>query len=191
MTGGRILKNPVIPNGVLGMLIIITTEIMFFGGLISGYIVNRAENPSWQTLLQPSLPLAETALNSLFLIISAVTYVLTIREAGKGQKNRALLWLTATAVLGEVFVLLQGREWVALITNGMTASSSLYGAFFYTIIGTHAFHVIVGILMLIFLMFKIDRAKNLARLETPVTIAFYWMFVVWVWPILYYLVYMF
>jgi len=174
------------------MLLLIATEMMFFGGLISGYIVSRAENPSWQTILQPSLPFAETAFNTVLLLLSAVTYIQLSKAAkDNGKRSKALYFLLATIVLGTLFVMLQGREWVALIQNGMTTRTSLFGAFFYTIIGAHGTHVVAGLLMLVYLYFRLKKATDISKISFVSTVSLYWYFVVAVWPILYFLVYMY
>ena len=62
-------REPAIPNGVLGMMIFIFTEIMFFSGLISAHIIvkSQAAGQMWPPYGQPRLPIEETALNSLAL----------------------------------------------------------------------------------------------------------------------------
>jgi heme/copper-type cytochrome/quinol oxidase subunit 3 len=93
-------------------------------------------------------------------------------------------------LLGIIFVSIQGVEWAKLIGFGLTTSSSLYGAFFYTIIGMHAFHVIVGITILFYLYSKL-KSKRTTDVQNKISIcSLYWYFVVGIWPVLYALVYL-
>ncbi|MEO2004632.1 MAG: cytochrome c oxidase subunit 3, partial [Candidatus Poribacteria bacterium] len=61
------------------------------------------------------------------------------RDAGSERP-----WLGVTWVLGALFLGVQGFEWIGLIGHGLTMTSSVYGALFYTVIGFHALHVAIG-----------------------------------------------
>jgi len=64
-------KSPV-SSGVVGMLIFIVTEVMFFGALISAYLVIRAGLDEWPPWGQPRLPVETTAINTLALLVSGL-----------------------------------------------------------------------------------------------------------------------
>lgn len=185
----------IVSNGVLGMVFLLATEMMFFSGLISAYIVNRAGS-SWPPMGQPRLPIEVTAVNTIILLISAVTVFLARENYLTGNaklKKKADFLLILTVLLGTVFVLVQGFEWMKLIGFGLTTTSSLYGAFFYTIIGVHAFHVLVGLTLLIYLLISIktsilDSQTESSKVKVTVC-SLYWYFVVGIWPVLYLLVY--
>ena len=166
---------------VLGMSLMLVTEVMFFTALISAYLVARANVPLWPPLDQPRLPVLGTAFNSLFLLASGVTMLVALRRSSAG-------WTRLTAVLGLAFVTLQGAEWVRLLGYGLTTSSSLYGAFFYTLVGTHALHVLMGLVLLIAAASVLRAGRPCSSLLIATTI--YWSFVVLLWPCLYALVYL-
>ena len=92
-------REPVIPNGVLGMLIFIFTEVMFFSGLISAHAIVKSQQAGlmWPPYGQPRLPVEETALNSLALLVSGVVLVLTWfafrREKNSARTLAAGLWV--------------------------------------------------------------------------------------------------
>ncbi len=182
-------KQPPISNGVLGMIILIITESMFFAGLISAYVVNRAGVIDWPPFDQPRLPVLVTGVNTVFLITSGLT-LLFARKRFLSNKNPMPLFFI-TMVLGLLFVGIQGYEWVKLIGYGLTASSSIYGSFFYTIIGMHGFHVLIGLSFLIYLWVIVK--KNISKENTIRKInscSLFWYFVVLIWPILYGLIYL-
>ncbi|HCO14441.1 MAG TPA: hypothetical protein DIT46_09660, partial [Gemmatimonadetes bacterium] len=124
---------------MLGVLIFIFTEIMFFSGLISAHTIvkSQATGQMWPPYGQPRLPVGETALNSLALLVSGVVLVFTW-FAFKRDPERARIPLLISIALGLVFVGFQGVEWVALLSEGLTMQSSAYGGFFYLIVGSHA-----------------------------------------------------
>lgn len=171
-------------NNIMRMWLIISTELMFFMGLISAYLVSRAGATFWPPAQQPRLPVESTAINTVLLVLSLITLFFGIRSEKNKSKNADLYFLV-TLLLGTFFVLLQGREWVELINFGLTTSSSNYGAFFYLIVGAHGLHVMAGLMMLTF-AWAISKKRN-ENFSRP--IVYFWGFVVLLWPLLYWLVY--
>ncbi len=181
--------KPAIPSGVLGVLIFIFTEIMFFSGLISAHTIvkSQAAGQMWPPYGQPRLPVGETALNSLALLVSGVVLVFTW-FAFKRDPERARIPLLLSIVLGSVFVGFQGVEWVALLSEGLTMQSSAYGGFFYLIVGSHAIHAVGALIALIW---AYDRSSKGLLTSTQLgTVSAFWYFVVLVWPVLYWQVYL-
>lgn len=183
-------KQPV-SNGVLGMVFLVITEVMFFAGLISAYLVNRAGAMIWPPQDQPRLPIEITAINTFILILSGVFFImLTYQYAKKGKGFR--LWLGLSIFFGLIFVGIQGYEWINLIGYGLTTTSSIYGAFFYSIIGMHGFHVLIGISFLLYLWFILGKTRDKENgLRKIYAVSIFWYFVILVWPVLYYLVYLY
>lgn len=182
-------REPGVPNGVLGMMIFIFTEVMFFSGLISAHTIvkSQAAGQMWPPYGQPRLPIEETALNSLALLVSGMILIFTW-FAFKREPGQARIPLLLSIVLGGLFVGFQGVEWVALLTEGLTMQSSAYGGFFYLIVGSHAIHAVGA---LVALMWTYDRLnKDMLRSSQLATVSAFWYFVVLVWPILYWQVYL-
>jgi cytochrome c oxidase subunit 3 len=172
------------------MAIFLGTETMVFGALISGFLILRAGSGQWPPLGQPRLPVGITGLNTLILLFSAYTMRRAVSESRGGSRAQVVQWLGATAVLGVTFLVVQGTEWVRLIDFGLGASSSLYGATFYTLIGCHGLHVLVAVVVLLAVLRGTLRApaeRGAVRLQVC---QLYWLFVVAIWPILYVLVYL-
>ena len=181
-------RNP-ISSGMLAMVMILGAEVMFFAGLISAYIVNRSVADDMPGLQQHKLPVSVTAFNTILLVASLFTILIFSRRFKAGYKGKALL--VATLLLGILFLVLQGREWITLLGIGFSTTSSIYGAFFYTIIGAHGLHVLVGIFLLLYLFLSIHKDMPSDRAMNRISIcSLYWYFVVGIWPILYVLVYL-
>ena len=182
-------KSPV-SNGIVGMLIFMVTEAMFFAALISAYMVIRAGLDEWPPWGQPRLPVETTAFNTLVLLASGL---LMAYSRALLQKNKILegrQWLGISILLGTFFLISQGNEWVQLINFGLTVSSSVYGGLFYLIIGAHGFHVIGTLTVLLFAWNRLGDSENPISPETLFPFQLLWYFVVFVWPILYVLVYL-
>jgi len=178
---------PVLPNAVLGMLIFVVTEAMLFAGLISAFtIVEAAGGGAWPPPGQPRLPVEETLFNTFALLASGAA-LWQARRVFQEAPARALRPLSIAMGLGAFFVLFQGYEWVLLLGEGLTLTSSNHGSFFYLIVGVHALHAVAGLAVL---------GTAWARLRSGVlapgffaAAQVFWLFVVGLWPILYVLVY--
>lgn len=183
-----VLRTKAIPDGVIGMIFLLFTECMFFAGLISALVVNRAGAGNWPPEGQPRLPVEITFLNTCVLLLSALA-LFFFNQKYKSTKNRIPLFFSIG--LGILFLIIQGSEWIRLLGYGLTTKSSLYGAFFYLIIGSHAIHALAGICILLYLSFTLKRNNNSDKIENKITVcSMYWYFVVGIWPVLYWLVYL-
>ena len=171
-------RKPIVPSGVFGMVIFIITEVMFFSGLVSAYLIIRAGLEEWPPWGQPRLPIESTAFNTLLLIISAFA----VYQSRKLLKNN-LITRASQFHLGAI--LLQ------LLQFGMTLSSSVYGALFYLIIGAHGLHVFGALVLMTYGFVHFKREKSFETISSnllPMQIL--WYFVVGIWPLLYTLVYL-
>src|SRR5579863_7165020 len=178
-----------LPNSVLAMIIFVVAEIMFFAALMSAHTIARATVPGgvWPPAGQPRLPVERTAFNTAILLLSGALLFVANRRARAGYE-KARPYLAGAIATGMAFVLLQGVEWVALLREGLTMTSSAHGAFFYLIVGTHALHAVVAIIALSW-VYVLMRRGTLAPSTFSATQVF-WYFVVILWPIIYLRVYL-
>lgn len=189
-------RRQVVDSAVLGTLIFVVTETMFFVGFISAFTITRANAMPgmWPPPGQPRLEPGATALNTVLLVLSGLVllagnlvYRRATREGGTGRGSAAQWLMLAAWALGAAFVGLQGAEWAALLSAGMTFRSSPMGAFFHLIVGGHALHAIAALLFLGIAWVKLARGK-LTRGFFFGTQTF-WYFVVLMWPVIYARVY--
>ncbi|MCC7131631.1 MAG: heme-copper oxidase subunit III [Gemmatimonadales bacterium] len=179
----RPARSAVIPGHLIGRFLVIAVEVMFFAALVSAYLVARGEAVVWPPVGQPRLPVARTAINTVVLLLSGwlAWRALIAKDDDPPLGARLLGWAAAG---GALFLGLQGYEWLRLIDFGLRSDTSLYGAFFYLIVGAHAAHVLAGIV-------AIGVVSRWGRRSEPVAgAAVFWLFVVALWPALYWLVYL-
>lgn len=189
-TSGRPPFQPSVNRALFGLLLFLSTEMMFFGGLICTFVILRAGHITWPPFAQPRLPVAVTGINTLFLLISGYTMQRAMQAIRQGQSQTLIRWLLATAVLGAIFLTVQGSEWIRLVSYGLTFSSSVYGGTFYAIIGCHGLHVLGAMICLLVVLKKaLDRRYSGTNHIGVTLCGVYWYFVVGIWPILYVLVY--
>ena len=118
----------VIPSSVLGVLVFVLSEMMFFGALISAYLIVKSGNVMWPPPDQPRLPVTLVAINTLFLIASGVMVYFSNKSLALGQEAASKKQLLLAIFLGAIFVCIQGFEWVRMLGHGLTMTSSTYGS---------------------------------------------------------------
>jgi heme/copper-type cytochrome/quinol oxidase subunit 3 len=180
-------RTQLLPNGVMGMLIFVGTEAMLFGGLVSAFTIMRASALLWPPPGQPRLPVGETAINTLVLLASGIALFVAGRRYRRNAPTARVPLLVAM-LLGAFFVLAQGREWVQLLGQGLTLTSSALGSFFYLIVGMHALHAMVALGVLAYAWNRLRRGFLPVGVMGAAEV--FWYFVVGVWPFLYWRVYL-
>jgi heme/copper-type cytochrome/quinol oxidase subunit 3 len=180
-------RIPLVPNGVMGMLIFVAIEAMMFAGMISAFTIIKSSALVWPPPDQPRLPVQETLFNTAALLASGACLYWAQRTFARDHK-RARRPLLAAMLLGAFFVVFQGVEWVALIRDGLTLTSSNLGSFFYLIVGMHALHAVAALGVLAYTWLRLQRGW-LAQSQLAAAQVF-WYFVVGLWPVLYAVVYL-
>jgi cytochrome c oxidase subunit III len=174
-----------------GFGVFLASESMLFGGLLAALAIFRVGAEYWPPIGLPRLPVAVTAVNSVVLFASCVPMRLACRALRRGERARFQRGLGAAALLGVVFLGVQGSEWVRLVGAGLRMSSGPYGATFFTLIGCHGLHVAGAVVWLAALLVGARRGRFTGRRALPVELgAIYWYYVSAVWAVVFPLVYL-
>ena len=132
-----------------------------------------------------------TGLNTFVLMTSSAALVAAIHALERHDSRALVRRLLITGGLGAAFLLVQGYEWIRLVSYGLTMGSGAYGTTFYTVIGKHAAHVGAAVAWVGVTVVLAARDRFLAgRAGALRACAIYWHFVVALWPILYVAVYL-
>jgi cytochrome c oxidase subunit 3 len=152
----------------VGMIAFLGSEAAFFGTLFVAYGVYLGASTSGPTPKE-ALRLADGLIGAAFLLPSSVTVALAARAFAKSDVQRFLLWLSVTMALGVLFLLNTAREWYDLIAHhGLTLGTNLFGTTFYTLVGFHAGHVTIGLLIMAILA-SLALSKRLLPARTVST----------------------
>ncbi|MGI9038067.1 MAG: cytochrome c oxidase subunit 3 [Gemmatimonadota bacterium] len=175
----------------LGMWVFLASEVMFFTSLIGSYIILRwGAAPSWPVPGEV-LNVPITAGNTFLLICSSVSMVKAFAAIEEGNQKGLKMWLLATIIMGAAFVGVQAYEYSQLFHHHFTPGSGLYGSTFYAMTGFHGFHVSMGVLCMIWVLFKAMRGGYTQENHEGIEIiGLYWHFVDLVWIILFTIVYL-
>jgi cytochrome c oxidase subunit III len=178
-----------VENASFGMALFVFTEVMLFAGFISAFvIVHSGSRTPWPPPGQPRLPAEQTAINTLALLASGVCLYFAGKKFRGARPRAAAPWMGAALALAAFFVIFQGMEWLALLRQGMTLTSSQLGSFFYVIVGAHALHAVAAMIALA-VSWAMLQAGRLTRSQLG-AVQLFWYFVVLVWPFLYWKVYL-
>jgi len=186
-----------ISNPVLGMLLFITSEVMFFGGLFAAYFSLRANAAQWPPINPENgepfhlaiLPFVGPA--TILLILSSVTCQLAVWGIRRDDRTAFIRAMAVTVVLGIVFLTMQLIDYSLLGSEGLTLASGQYGTTYYTLTGFHGAHVFGGVIMLSVVLYRGLGGQFSARHHDAVEASsLYWHFVDVVWIVLFSVLYL-
>ncbi len=172
----------------VGMVGLIVAEASLFAVFVVAYLYDLGKSLGGPT---PGQVLSVPIVGTVCLLSSSATVARAVRALGRGAVGRAGAWLLATIVLALVFLTSTATEWLRLITReGLTIGTNLFGTTFYALVGLHASHVIVGLVMLTLIaVFAWSRALRPSHRERVELVSWYWHFVDAVWVVVLTVVY--
>ena len=179
----------VLPNrGTVGMVCLIVAEAAIFMIFFVSYIFYLGKS---LTGPYPAQVLELPIFSTICLLSSSFTVHFAVSSLRKGKFRNCTIGLAATVLLGSLFLLETAREWYHLIHDeGLTIRTNLFGTTFYSLVGLHATHVLVGLIMLsIALGISLGRRMKEAHSERLEVLSLYWHFVDAIWVAVFLVVY--
>jgi cytochrome c oxidase subunit 3 len=183
-----------INTALLGMLLFIGSEIMFFAGLFAAYFNVRAATAAWPPGRAAEFidPVLLPIIVTVILVTSSFTMqyaVSSIRRGDRTGMNRAL---AVTLLLGVVFLILQVYDYYELVDHhSFGINSGIYGTLFYTMTGFHGAHVFGGVVGISVILLRGLQGQFSARHHVAVeAVSAYWHFVDVVWIALFATIYL-
>jgi cytochrome c oxidase subunit 3 len=187
----------------LAMWMFLATEVLFFGGMFTAYVVYRSVYRRAFEGASNLLDIRLGAFNTAVLILSSLTMALAVWAASLGKRNWIILVLVATILLGGTFLGVKVVEYAQkfehhevpglhfVVPEGLPPQSELFFSLYFCMTGLHALHMIIGIGLLTWLIVKARRGAFSAQYNTPVDlVGLYWHFVDIVWIFLFPLLYL-
>jgi cytochrome c oxidase subunit 3 len=181
--------NETLPRrGHVGILALILTESAFFAIFVVAYIFYLGKSlagPYPKDVLSPPI------LNTICLLSSSITIVLAIRSLRAGTIRTFAIWWFITFALGLEFMIGTALEWHHLIySDGLTIGTNLFGTTYYSLVGLHALHVTIGLLLiLLVLLLTMCGYMNERHIGRTDVLSWYWHFVDAVWVVVFVTVY--
>ena len=174
-----------------GFWLYLMTDLVLFAALFATYAVlhgGTAGGPTAADIFSAPYVIVET----IFLLTSSVTCGLALVAASVGARHRTLIFLGMTLLLGAVFIGMEASEFARLTAIGAGPSRSAFLSSFFTLVGTHGLHVVVGLLWLVALMVSIyRRGFSRGNLRKLALFSLFWHFLDIVWIFIFTIVYLF
>ena len=175
-------KTEPIQSSLLGMILFISSEIMFFGALFGSYFTLRATAAQWPPAGTPEIGPLPTALFTIALVASSFTQHLGVVAIRKDDHAGLTRWMLVTIGLGAVFLLGQGLEYASLAGEGFRLGSNVFATLFFAMTGFHGLHVLAGLAALAIVAVKSTRGHlSRRRHGAAEAVGYYWHFVDVVW----------
>lgn len=175
-------------RGIVGMVCLIVAEAAIFIIFVVAYIFYIGKSLTGPT---PKDVLTLPIFTSICLLSSSLTVHAAASALHKSKRRLCSLWLAATVLLGGIFIAGTAHEWYDLIYNhGLTIRTNLFGTTFYSLVGLHATHVVVGLILLsLALLFSLRGELKAEHTEKLEVLSLYWHFVDAVWVVVFLVVY--
>ena len=175
-------------RGKVGVICLILTEVALFSIFVTAYLFFLGKS---QTGPYPKDVLTVPVWATICLLSSSITAELAVRSLRVKAKSRFQLWLGATVLLGAEFLRQTAIEWHKLITvDGLTISTNVFGSTYYSLVGLHASHVVIGLSLLLVVFLLGIRGASLHLHEHRIELlSWYWHFVDAVWVVVFTVVY--
>lgn len=174
-------------RGQVGMICLIGAEAAIFTIFVVAYLFYLGKSQSGP---QPREVLQTPIVLTICLLSSSLTVHAAVKSLTAGRVRAFTGWWLATLALGVVFLAGTGVEWQHLIAHGLTISTNLFGTTYYSLVGLHAFHVAVGVVILaigaVFALLGYVTRRDASRSEV---FSLYWHFVDGVWVVVFLVVY--
>ena len=192
VVSGHDAKRGGMDPALLGMMLFIASEIMFFAALFAAYFNAKATLPVFPPegteFIDPlGLPLIATVI----LLISSATMQWGTSRIRKGDRTGLNRAVAVTLILGVIFLLMQAYDYYELITHyDFGIDSGVYGTLFYTMTGFHGAHVLGGVIGLVVILSRGMAGQFTRKHHVAVeAVHYYWHFVDVVWVLLFLTIY--
>ena len=175
-------------KGRVGILALILTESVFFSIFVVAYVFYLGKSLAGP---YPKDVLSTPILSTICLLSSSITIALAIRSLRAGAIGAFTVWWFVTFALGVEFMIGTAMEWHKLIYHdGLTIRTNLFGTTYYSLVGLHALHVTIGLLLILLVgILTMCGYMNERHVERTDVLSWYWHFVDAVWVVVFLTVY--
>jgi cytochrome c oxidase subunit 3/cytochrome o ubiquinol oxidase subunit 3 len=175
-------------KGKVGMACLIVAESAIFIIFVLAYVYYLGKSLAGPT---PAQVLTTPIFGTICLLSSSISVHFAVTALEKNKTGLSNLWLGLTVLLGSIFLGSTAIEWHELIyEHGLTIQTNLFGTTYYSLVGLHASHVIVGLVLLsVFLLFGLTGKLDHHQARRLDVLSYYWHFVDAVWVVVFTVVY--
>ena len=190
---------------LLGMWLFLVTEILFFGGALTAYMVYRVWYPDAFAFASSEIAILPGAINTAVLIASSLTMALAVHAAQTGERGKILFFLVITMILGAAFLGIKAYEYHEKYLEGhipgfglefrfeeqYILQAQIFFSIYFVLTGLHALHMVIGLGIMTWMFIWTKKGIITPEYYAPIEISgLYWHFVDIVWIFLFPLLYL-
>lgn len=190
---------------LLGMWLFLVTEILFFGGALTAYLIYRSWYPDAFAMASSEIAILPGAINTAVLILSSLTMALAVHAAQTNERGKVMFFIVITMILGAAFLGIKAYEYHEkylehhipgfglpfVFEEPYTRPAQIFFSIYFVLTGLHAVHMIIGLGIMTWMFIWTKNGVISADYAAPIEIAgLYWHFVDIVWIFLFPLLYL-
>lgn len=190
---------------LLGMWLFLVTEILFFGGALTAYLIYRSWYPDAFAMASSEIAILPGAINTAVLILSSLTMALAVHAAQTNERGKVMFFIVVTMILGAAFLGIKAYEYHEkylehhipgfglpfVFEEPYARPAQIFFSIYFVLTGLHAVHMIIGLGIMTWMFIWTKNGVISADYYAPIEIAgLYWHFVDIVWIFLFPLLYL-
>jgi cytochrome c oxidase subunit 3 len=190
---------------LLGMWLFLVTEILFFGGALTAYLIYRSWYPDAFAMASSEIAILPGAINTAVLILSSLTMALAVHAAQTNERGKIMFFIVITMILGAAFLGIKAYEYHEkyiehhipgfglpfVFEEPYARPAQIFFSIYFVLTGLHALHMIIGLGIMTWMFIWTKNGIISADYYAPIEIAgLYWHFVDIVWIFLFPLLYL-
>jgi len=161
-----------------GLFVLIAASTMVFAAFTSAFVVRRGLSEDWASMPKPSI----LFVNTIVLLVSSVVLDISRRALKKGNRSQFNFWWSLATGLGILFLLGQAYAWRELKAAGVYVATNPASSFFYVLTASHAFHLLGGVIALVYVDVQALRLRLGPAKRTAIDVtAIFWHFLDGLW----------
>ncbi|MFG1514567.1 MULTISPECIES: cytochrome c oxidase subunit 3 [unclassified Halobacteriovorax] len=175
----------------IAMIVLLVSFTMLFASMLLGYSVYRLTVDVWPPMGMPRIPLTIPVVSTIVIALSSVTLVLFESAFNKQNTKAMRLYYALTYLLGLGFMFVQWELWNSMAAMGLQASGGVFPSLFYALTWTHAAHIVLGLIALVFLLPVSIKGYSMEKVTWVQNVSKFWHFLGVVWLVMFIVMFVF
>ncbi|MFG1484359.1 cytochrome c oxidase subunit 3 [Halobacteriovorax sp. HFRX-2_2] len=175
----------------IAMIVLLVSFTMLFATMLLGYSVYRLTVDVWPPMGMPRIPLTIPVVSTIVIALSSVTLVLFESAFNKQNTKAMRLYFALTYLLGLGFMFVQWQLWNSMAAMGLQASGGVFPSLFYALTWTHAAHIVLGLIALLFLLPVSINGYSVEKVTWVENVSKFWHFLGVVWLVMFIVMFVF
>ncbi|POB13002.1 MULTISPECIES: heme-copper oxidase subunit III [Pseudomonadati] len=175
----------------IAMIVLLVSFTMLFATMLLGFSVYRLTVDVWPPMGMPRIPLTLPMVSTIIIALSSVALVLFESAFNKHNTKAMRVYFALTYLLGLGFMFVQWQLWNSMAAMGLQASGGVFPSLFYALTWTHAAHIVLGLIALLFLLPVSMKGYSMEKVTWVQNVSKFWHFLGVVWLVMFIVMFVF